>query len=131
MKPSFFDLVYLIVKQIPRGKVASYGQIAALLGYPRAARTVGWALSALRDEQVWDVPWQRVINRAGRISIARADLGVDMQRTLLEAEGVAFDERGRVDWQRFRWEGLDWAEVVALQNRTCELLSSAPKGAEP
>jgi methylated-DNA-protein-cysteine methyltransferase-like protein len=105
MEPSFFEQVYALVRQIPRGKVASYGQIAALLGHPQAARTVGWALNALRGREVDDVPWQRVINSQGRISIARTDLGADLQRALLEAEGVEFDGRGDVDLRRFGWKG--------------------------
>ncbi len=114
MEPHFFKRVYRIVRLIPPGKVASYGQIAALLGHPQAARTVGWALSALRGQQIADVPWQRVINSAGRISISRADLSADLQRALLEAEGIEFDARGDVDLRRFGWEGLTWAEVEAL-----------------
>jgi methylated-DNA-protein-cysteine methyltransferase-like protein len=114
MQPSFFDRVYLVVKQIPRGQVASYGQIAAILGHPQAARTVGWALNALNGAQAHDVPWQRVINSAGRISSARADLSADIQRARLEAEGVEFDARGYVDWKRFGWAGLDWGEAEAL-----------------
>lgn len=114
MEPSFFDRVYHLVRQIPRGKVASYGQIAALLGHPQAARTVGWALNALKDSEIADVPWQRVINSAGRISISRADLGADMQRALLEAEGVEFDLRGYVNMRRFGWEGMDYADIEAL-----------------
>ena len=115
MEPSFFERVYAVVRQIPRGKVASYGQIAALLGHPQAARTVGWALNALRGREVLDVPWQRVINSAGRISISRADLSADLQRALLEEEGIEFDARGYVDWRRFGWEGLDWREIEALR----------------
>ena len=114
MEPSFFDRVYRLVARIPPGKVASYGQIAALLGHPRAARTVGWALNGLPGHLTGIVPWQRVINSAGRISISRADLSADVQRALLEEEGVAFDLRGYVDWKRFGWEGLSWAEVEAL-----------------
>jgi methylated-DNA-protein-cysteine methyltransferase-like protein len=114
MEPSFFERVYRVVKRIPRGKVASYGQIAALLGQPRAARTVGWALSSLTAEQAAEVPWQRVINHAGRISISRADLSADVQRSLLEEEGVKFDETGHVDWRRFRWAGLEWYEIEEL-----------------
>ena len=114
MEPSFFQRVYAVVRCIPRGKVASYGQIAALLGHPQAARTVGWALSALQGDEVVAVPWHRVINSAGRISISRADLTADLQRALLEAEGVEFDARGYVDWRRFGWEGLNWAEIEAL-----------------
>ncbi len=107
MEPSFFDRVYAVVRQIPRGKVASYGQIAGLLGHPQAARTVGWALSALRDSQIDDVPWQRVINSHGRISIPRVELGAELQRALLEEEGVEFDSRGYVDLKRFGWRGMD------------------------
>ncbi len=106
MEPNFFERVYILVRRIPRGKVASYGQIAALLGHPQAARTVGWALNALRDSAIDDVPWQRVINSQGRISISRVDLGADLQRALLEQEGVVFDERDRVDMKRFGWEGV-------------------------
>ncbi|OIO88927.1 MAG: hypothetical protein AUK03_15405 [Anaerolineae bacterium CG2_30_64_16] len=114
MDPSFFERVYLLVQQIPRGKVASYGQIAALLGHPRAARTVGWALNALTPARAEEVPWQRVINHAGRISISRADMDATLQRQLLEEEGVEFDARGDVDMRRFGWQGLDWFEVEAL-----------------
>ena len=114
MEPSFFERVYRVVQQIPRGKVASYGQIAALLGHPQAARTVGWALNALTSERAGQVPWQRVINSAGRISISRADLSADIQRALLEDEGIEFDEREHVDLRRFGWAGMDWDEVEAL-----------------
>lgn len=114
MEPSFFERVYRVVRQIPPGKVASYGQIAALLGHPQAARTVGWALNALTRAQADEVPWQRVINSAGRISLSRADLSADIQRSLLEGEGVEFDEREHVDLRRFGWEGLAWEEVEAL-----------------
>ncbi len=114
MEPSFFERVYLVVQRIPAGKVASYGQIAALLGHPQAARTVGWALSSLTSQRAGEVPWQRVINSAGRISISRADLSADLQRALLEEEGVAFDENEHVDWNRFGWEGMDWEEIEAL-----------------
>lgn len=114
VEPNFFARVYAVVRCIPRGKVASYGQIAALLGQPQAARTVGWALSALQGDDVSDVPWHRVINSAGRISISRVDLTADLQRALLEAEGIEFDARGYVDWRRFGWEGMDRAEIEAL-----------------
>jgi methylated-DNA-protein-cysteine methyltransferase-like protein len=110
----FFDQVYVLVRQIPRGKVASYGQIAALLGHPRAARTVGWALHALTETRVPDVPWQRVINHAGRITIARAGLDPRIQRRLLEEEGIEFDENGYVDMRRFGWQGLSGVEVEQL-----------------
>lgn len=116
MEPNFFERVYAMVRQIPRGKVASYGQIAALLGHPRAARTVGWALNALREGEHDPVPWQRVINSAGRISISRADLSADLQRALLEEEGVEFNAYGYVDWSRFGWEGVDLEVAVPLHS---------------
>ena len=106
-----FEKVYQVVRRIPRGRVASYGQIATLLGYPHAARTVGWALRALSEGS--GVPWQRVINAKGQISL-RQD-GADLQRRLLEDEGVVFDERGCVDMKKYRWAGLDWDEMDALR----------------
>ena len=111
---SFFDQVYLVVQQIPRGKVASYGQVAAILGAPRAARTVGWALASLRESNEDQVPWQRVINSQGRVSIRNLRHGVEEQQTLLEAEGVEFDTRGYVDWRRFGWDGISPVELAAL-----------------
>ncbi|HSN73618.1 MAG TPA: MGMT family protein [Anaerolineae bacterium] len=112
--PSFFDQVYAVVRQIPSGKVASYGQIAALLGHPRAARTVGWALAALREQQEQDVPWQRVINAQGRVSIRNLEHAPEEQQMLLEAEGVEFNERGTIDWKRYGWDGLSAIELEAL-----------------
>jgi methylated-DNA-protein-cysteine methyltransferase-like protein len=108
-RQSFFDQVYQLVRQIPPGKVTSYGAIARMLGDPRAARTVGWALHNLPEGH--DVPWHRVINSQGRISLG---YGGDLQRAMLEAEGIEFNERGRVDWDRFGWKGLPWPEIEAL-----------------
>jgi methylated-DNA-protein-cysteine methyltransferase-like protein len=119
-RPHFFQQVYLLVRQIPRGRVASYGQIAALLGHPRAARTVGWALNALVDAEAPAVPWHRVINHAGRITIARAGLNPVVQRRLLEDEGVEFDRAGYVDMRRYGWSGLEWAEVEQILLRSSE-----------
>ena len=116
---SFFDAVHVLVRQIPPGKVASYGHIATSLGHPRAARTVGWALASLRSVEEADVPWQRVINAEGRISIRSLRHAAEEQRSLLEAEGIEFDSRGFIDWQRFGWEGLSAVEVEALIN--CQL----------
>jgi len=99
--PGFFERVYRLVRQVPPGRVISYGAIARMLGHPRAARTVGWALHSLPEGS--GVPWHRVINSRGRISLSRREHGADLQRALLEAEGVEFDERGTVDWDRFGW----------------------------
>lgn len=120
-KTSFFSQVYAMVRLIPRGQVASYGQIAAMLGHPRAARTVGWALASLPEQAEEDVPWHRVINSQGRISIRNLRHAMDEQRLLLEEEGVVFNEAGYLDWDRFGWEGLSPAEVeVVLAGRDAE-----------
>jgi methylated-DNA-protein-cysteine methyltransferase-like protein len=108
----FYERVYRLVRQVPPGRVTSYGAIACMLGHPRAARAVGWALHGLPEGT--DVPWHRVINSQGRISTSCREHSADLQRVLLEAEGVEFDERGYVDWQQFGWEGLPWPEVEAL-----------------
>lgn len=98
---SNYARIYRVVRQIPTGRVATYGQVASLAGLPGNARQVGYALHALRDD---DLPWHRVINARGEIS-RRADPGPEpLQRVMLEAEGVAFDEHGRVDLRRFRWQ---------------------------
>ena len=97
----YYDDVYGVVKRIPRGKVSTYGRIAALIPVPRGARGVGWALAGLDGDEAQVVPWWRVINVAGRISNER---NAALQRELLEAEGVLFDERGYVDLRRCLWD---------------------------
>lgn len=99
--PRFFARVWTLVRQIPRGRVATYGQVAALLGLPRGARAVGWALRALPDELDGRVPWHRVVAAGGRIS-PRPGPGADLQRRLLRGEGVRF-ERGAVALGRHAW----------------------------
>ena len=111
----FFERAYRVVRCIPRGQVASYGQIADLLGHPRGARTIGWALNSLTTSQAESVPWHRVVSRSGRLSISRLDANAaSLQRQMLEDEGVHVDERGWVDMRRFGWRGLDPVEVEAL-----------------
>ena len=101
--PNFYAAVYRLVAQIPPGKVTTYGQIARWLGHPSAARAVGYALHALPTGS--EIPWQRVINAAGRVS-SRCDRHYEgIQRALLEGEGVQFDSYGSVDLQRFGWGG--------------------------
>lgn len=107
----FFEQVYTLVHCIPPGRVASYGQIARLLGQPHAARTVGWALRGLSEGS--DVPWYRVVNASGRISLPDPQ-GAAEQRRLLEAEGVVLSPDGQIDLDRFGWAGLSWPEVQAL-----------------
>ena len=93
--------VYRVVRRIPVGRVATYGQVAALAGMPGAARQVGWALSALDAEE--DVPWHRVINAQGEISPRGDREAADLQRALLASEGVELSRRGRVDLGRYAW----------------------------
>ena len=102
--PPFYRLVYRVVRRVPRGKIVTYGQVAAILGQPRGARAVGMALGALRDAPLEDVPWQRVINAAGRCS-HRDGFWAGIQRELLEDEGVRFDRNGKVDMKAARWQG--------------------------
>ena len=99
-----YERVYMIVRQIPPGKIATYGQVAGYVDNC-TARLVGYAMSALSVED--DVPWQRVINAQGKISPRGNDLGTLVQRELLESEGVTFSASGRVDFKRVRWEGPD------------------------
>ena len=91
-----------MVRRIPRGRVATYGQVAELVGLPGGARQVGYALHALDGGS--GVPWQRVLNARGEVS-ARSGPGWQegYQRHLLEEEGVVFDLRGKVDLRRYRW----------------------------
>jgi len=103
----FTSRVYDLVRSVPHGRVVSYGGVAAMLGHPRAARGVGHALHALDVDDDTDVPWWRVINRNGEISIRSVPHAPQLQRALLHGEGVRFDRRGRVDWKRFGWTGED------------------------
>ena len=115
---AFNAAVYEIARKIPVGRVATYGQIATMLPPPegvnlpeyeaQGARWVGGAMAACGD----DVPWQRVINAQGKISVRKGG-GPVRQRALLEAEGVEFDENERVDLAKYRWrpEGEDEGQV--------------------
>lgn len=99
--PDTHERIHAVVRRIPRGRVATYGQVAVLAGLPRQPRLVGYALSALPDGS--RVPWHRVINARGEVSL-RTGSGWDrLQRALLEDEGVEFDLRGRVSLARFGW----------------------------
>ena len=97
------ERIYRVVMRIPLGRVASYGQIARIAGMPRNHRQVGRALGQLVDDGL--VPWHRVLGADGRISRRSDDGAVErLQRTLLEDEGVVFDARGRVSFDRFGWK---------------------------
>jgi len=103
--PRFFVHVYRLVAQVPKGEVVTYGQVAALLGAPRAARAVGTALRYLPRPLTRTVPWQRVLNAAGGISLRGDVLRAEEQRWLLEGEGVEFDRYGKVNLKKYRWLG--------------------------
>ncbi|MGH7510264.1 MAG: MGMT family protein [Gemmatimonadales bacterium] len=96
------QLIYEVVRRIPRGRVATYGQIASLAGLAGQARQVGYALHALPAGTL--VPWHRVVNAAGQISVRAVPGGELVQRLLLEREGIALDARGRVPLERNRWK---------------------------
>jgi methylated-DNA-protein-cysteine methyltransferase-like protein len=99
-KTNYRILIYEIVHRIPYGKVATYGQISRMV--PRCtARMVGFALASLPDSV--DAPWQRVINSKGKISPHGAGFGSALQRSLLEDEGIEFDEENQINFDRFGW----------------------------
>jgi methylated-DNA-protein-cysteine methyltransferase-like protein len=99
--PGGWEPVYRVVRAIPSGRVSTYGDVAALAGMPRAARQVGWALNALEADD--DIPWHRVINAKGEISARGEHEIADLQRALLEDEGVIFSRHDRVDLESARW----------------------------
>lgn len=99
--------IFAIIRKIPPGRVATYGQIAAIEGHA-TARMVGYALASLATD---DVPWQRVINSAGRISERGGGGGTSRQRLRLMSEGVCFDRRGRVNFDTYGWDGPDWSWI--------------------
>lgn len=104
MNEPLYPKIYALVRQIPSGKVASYGQISKIVG-GCSARMVGYAMSALKStKEMEDVPWQRVINSQGKLSPRP---GAEDQRRLLEDEGVEFSATGKVDFERFGWNGPD------------------------
>lgn len=96
---ALFPRVYDIVRQVPSGRVTTYGDVAQLVGQGCDARVVGYAMAACPD----DIPWQRVINAQGKISLQGDNAA--KQRLRLEAEGITFDPRGKIDLKRYRWAG--------------------------
>jgi methylated-DNA-protein-cysteine methyltransferase-like protein len=98
---STYTKIYDIARRIPRGKVATYGQIARLAGFPKHARLVGYAMHSIPDGE--DIPWHRVINSKGEISLRSAPGCENQQQTMLEAEGVEFNLAGRVNLKKYQW----------------------------
>ncbi len=100
-RTKLYARIYAVIQQIPVGQVATYGQIATLAGYPGYARQVGYALHATPDDV--EVPWHRVINAKGEISLGARSVYGDIQRQMLTAEGVQFNERGRISLKKYQW----------------------------
>lgn len=117
---NFYEQVYAVVRRIPRGKVTSYGRVARMLGRPRAARAVGYALNALKDDKsgaLSDVPWQRIVNHIGRISITNREQSAQRQADLLRLEGITIDDELRVQpLKEYLWEGLSIFEIDDILN---------------
>ena len=119
---AFYRRIHRVVSHIPKGRVATYGIVARLAGRPGAARTVGWALSALGDDA--DVPWWRVINAAGRISLSTHDHGAVLQRALLLREGIRFAPGGAVHLSTFGWPSGAYDATTSAQTRAASLRRS-------
>ena len=98
--PAYRERVYAIVREIPAGKVMTYGQIAIILGEGYTARTIGYVMHGADSERV---PWQRVINSQGKCSTGRLTIPINLQRELLEAEGVVFNAAGKCDMGKVQW----------------------------
>jgi len=114
MSGNFYEQVYAVVRRIPCGKVTTYGRVAEMLGRPRAARAVGYALNALKDKQgpaYESVPWQRVINSQGRISIVNREHSAQQQADMLRSERVEVTPDLRIDLDQFLWGGLHLVEI--------------------
>ena len=97
---SYREKVYDLVKQIPRGRVMTYGQIADILGEGYTARTIGYVMHGADSESV---PWQRVINAQGKCSTGTMTLPVNLQQSILESEGVTFNAAGKCDLNAVLW----------------------------
>ena len=100
-KPSSYQRIYAVVRRIPEGQVATYGQVAALAGLRGHARQVGYAMHALPGHT--KVPWHRVINAKGEVSVRSTPGSEGEQRYRLECEGISFDARARIDLEEVRW----------------------------
>ncbi len=102
--PGFVERVWNMVARVPRGRLTTYGDIATMLGSPRVARQVGWALAALPADR-HDVPWHRVINARGAVSFKGDIVRATLQHQLLQADGITPDGTGHYDLKRYRWDG--------------------------
>ena len=100
MSSTYQQRIIALIKRIPRGRVATYGHLARLAGNPHGARQVVWALNSSWEKE--NLPWHRVINSQGRISL-KPGQGFELQKALLEDEGVCFDANDTVDLERYLW----------------------------
>lgn len=119
MSANFYEQVYAVVRRIPPGKVTSYGRIARMLGRNRAARAVGYALNGLKDRHddpaYDDIPWQRVVNSKGHISIVNREFSANLQADLLLSEGIPVTDELRIlNFNQYLWEGLPLGELEAI-----------------
>ena len=110
--------VYDLVKEIPRGRVMTYGQIAMLLGEAYTARTVGYVMHGAEE----GVPWQRVINSQGKCSTSKLSIPIDLQQSMLEQEGVVFSPKGKCDLEKYQWwpKGFEPQETEQVELFTSE-----------
>ena len=106
-KKNTFEIVYKLVRKVPKGKVATYGQIAHLMGNIKLSRVVGYAMSSCPYD---DVPCHRIVNRFGELSKAFGNKGIEEQKKLLEKEGIKFDKENRIDLLKYAWDG-DYSHV--------------------
>ncbi len=117
-----YHRIYRVVGRIPRGRVASYGVVARLAGRPGAARLVGWALAALPGDH--KLPWWRVINAEGRISLPPRDHSAALQRALLLGEGVRFGPGGTISLAAHGWPTEAYSAEAGVQTRAAAARSS-------
>jgi methylated-DNA-protein-cysteine methyltransferase related protein len=121
-----YELIWSVVRKVPRGRVATYGQIAELAGLEGHARQVGYALHNLPAKS--KVPWHRVVNAKGEISARTGGDSHELQRLLLEAEGVEFDLRGRLDLRVYRWKrGVSKSQSLRVSEERPHLRSLGAK----
>jgi methylated-DNA-protein-cysteine methyltransferase-like protein len=100
LNDTFYEKVKAIIRSVPKGKVATYGQIAAYAGNPRGARQVAWVLHS--SSRKYDLPWHRIVGSRGKISLKPMQ-GYELQKSLLIAEGVAFDGNDYIDLEKYQW----------------------------
>ncbi len=122
----FYRRIYRVVRQIPKGRVGTYGLVSRLAGRPGAARMVGWALSALSDDD--DVPWWRVVNAAGRISLSAQNHAAVVQRALLLREGVRFGPGGALNLAKYGWPAQAYDSLAAQTRAASSKRSRRLKG---